>query len=489
MQPVEGTNMERSTDAPAESETCFLSVSHFWYLNHIYKEEIQGILDRNGVTMEPEVTVAFKSRRKDGNQAKALEEFTDLTRKTLSGSDITNIPLKHLDAQKLVDSLNIVKAPDEKLLLVLSSQEMSVHGPSPGCNAIRNSLAASQGTNYRFCKGATWAPSQNSPGLVLNIRDHLSEEGLTMERSDWDQMTNSLRNHISDIETKFGVRFSGWRSSGGKFTIKAQYGKSEKNPSMESHATRALVRLYQRFVTSQRLKDTRSSRSDQQSIAEPRVAPSTGQVSNGQWRPSKAEAALGRDEGASGGESEEEKCPICLDSFTDKTKLKCKHEFCTSCLNKAVKSQGRICPVCKDVFGVVEGDQPDGKMEFNKNRTQLPGFRGCGTIVISYEIPPGRQTVCVLPLIPEDNSGIWFVKLSFDLQEKHPNPGQLFNGTRRTAYLPDNKEGNEVLKLLIKAFERKLIFTVGRSRTTGCENQVTWNDIHHKTCIHGGPLR
>lgn len=71
--------------------------------------------------------------------------------------------------------------------------------------------------------------------------------------------------------------------------------------------------------------------------------------------------------------------------------------------------------------------------------------------------------------------------------EQHPKPGQWYSGINRTAYLPDNKEGREVLQLLKKAFDQKLIFTVGTSRTTGMENQVTWNDIHHKTSSSGGP--
>lgn len=467
-----------------------LSVSHFWYLNYIYKTEIQKILEQNGVTMEPELTVAFKLRRKDGDQAKALEEFTDLTRKTLSGSDTTNIPLKHLNAEKLMDSLNIAKAGDSKLLLVLSPQEMTVHGPSLGCNAIRKSLAASQGTNYKFCEGAEWALSQKSSDLVLNIMDPLSKDGLTMEMSDWDQMSTSQRDAIGGIEAKFGIQFKGWHSIEGKFTVKAHYRGPEKNPAMESHAIRALVRLYQKFVTSQRLRNAWSSRSDHQSVAMPRVAPSTGPVSNGQWRPSKAEAALGLDEGASGGDSEEEKCPICLDSFTDRMQLKCKHEFCKNCLTEAVKRQGKICPVCKDVFGAVEGNQPDGKMDVYKERhMSLPGFEGCGTIVITYRIPSGLQTVSVLPLNSTGQLRYLVFNPLFDLQEKHPNPGKKFHGTTRTAYLPNNAEGNKVLKLLKIAFDRGLVFTVGTSQTTGAENQVTWNDIHHKTSTTGGPSR
>jgi deltex-like protein len=61
-----------------------------------------------------------------------------------------------------------------------------------------------------------------------------------------------------------------------------------------------------------------------------------------------------------------------------------------------------------------------------------------------------------------------------------------FPSTHRTAYLPDNKEGNEVLLLLVEAFNRKLIFTIGRSVTTGQDNRIVWNGIHHKTNTSGG---
>jgi len=63
----------------------------------------------------------------------------------------------------------------------------------------------------------------------------------------------------------------------------------------------------------------------------------------------------------------------------------------------------------------------------------------------------------------------------------HPNPGQPYSGTRRSAYLPNNAEGNEICQLLRRAFDAGLVFTVGRSNTTGRDNVVIWNDIHHKT--------
>ena len=70
--------------------------------------------------------------------------------------------------------------------------------------------------------------------------------------------------------------------------------------------------------------------------------------------------------------------------------------------------------------------------------------------------------------------------------KEHPHPGQWYEGTTRQAYLPDTREGREVLQLLRRAFDARLVFTIGTSTTTGLPNQITWNDIHHKTSLSGG---
>lgn len=83
---------------------------------------------------------------------------------------------------------------------------------------------------------------------------------------------------------------------------------------------------------------------------------------------------------------------------------------------------------------------------------------------------------------------MWCLKCLFiTLQPEHPNPGVRYSSTSRTAFLPACAEGEKVLRLLKKAFDRRLIFTVGRSATTGLNNVITWNDIHHKTSTSGGP--
>lgn len=70
----------------------------------------------------------------------------------------------------------------------------------------------------------------------------------------------------------------------------------------------------------------------------------------------------------------------------------------------------------------------------------------------------------------------------------HPNPGREYYavGFPRVAYLPDSAKGRKVLRLLNEAWRRRLVFTVSRSHTTGCEDVVSWN-LPHKTDIGPGP--
>ncbi|NWV76415.1 DTX3L ligase, partial [Dasyornis broadbenti] len=164
-------------------------------------------------------------------------------------------------------------------------------------------------------------------------------------------------------------------------------------------------------------------------------------------------------------EKEEDECPICRDRIKNKETLeKCKHAFCKSCIDKAMAYK-QACPVCNTVCGVLRGNQPEGKMSVTTMSFSLPGYPNCSTIQIDYFMKGGIQT------------------------SSHPNPGQRYGSTHRRAYLPDNKEGREILQLLRRAFNQKLIFTVGQSRTTGEQNVITWNDIHHKTATNGGPTQ
>ncbi|XP_058877844.1 E3 ubiquitin-protein ligase DTX4-like [Acipenser ruthenus] len=177
----------------------------------------------------------------------------------------------------------------------------------------------------------------------------------------------------------------------------------------------------------------------------------------------------------------EEDCTICMEKLASPSgyknapgqplvkpdlvgKLtKCGHVYHLHCLvamyNNGNKDGSLQCPTCKTIYGVKTGTQPPGKMEYHAIPHSLPGHPDCRTIRVIYNIPPGIQG-------PE-----------------HTNPGKPFTarGFPRHCYLPDNEKGRKVLKMLLVAWDRRLIFTVGVSSTTGESDTVIWNEVHHKT--------
>ncbi|XP_035492048.1 E3 ubiquitin-protein ligase DTX4 isoform X1 [Scophthalmus maximus] len=141
----------------------------------------------------------------------------------------------------------------------------------------------------------------------------------------------------------------------------------------------------------------------------------------------------------------------------------CGHQYHFLCLvamyNNGNKDGSLQCPTCKTIYGVKTGNQPAGKMEYHVIPHSLPGHPDSKSIRIIYNIPPGIQG-------PE-----------------HPNPGKPFTarGFPRHCYLPDSERGRKVLRLLLVAWDRRLIFSVGTSSTTGESDTVIWNEVHHKT--------
>ena len=174
---------------------------------------------------------------------------------------------------------------------------------------------------------------------------------------------------------------------------------------------------------------------------------------------------------------ERDKCPICLCKFYEDAIIeyeknpgnvepllntpcdtiileKCiDHFFHIECLNNLICDKDCFrCPVCSKIYGILIGDMPPGTFNAYKSPQRCAGYN-CDTIVINYNF----------------------------------NNGPGYTGTSVGCYLPNNKEGREVLSLLKVAFDRKLTFTVGTSITTGRKNTVVLNGISHKTSLFGGP--
>ncbi|CAI5688065.1 unnamed protein product [Oreochromis niloticus] len=456
-----------TVSALEEMCTCSVPVGHFWYVNHMYEEEMKHIEKKNGVKIMADVKVRFEVDGKHGRPDNALEEFANLVQKSLVESNGSVIPLKFIESDQWSDALKTIQEKENKVLVTLTSETMTVCGPTQSQEAISKCLYADamQTTNTDASPEECEKEFQKtSLKIDMTTKEHPLHAGLIMEESFWKTMARSYNKQVTKIKDKFNVDLKESDIGQGKVNVKAVNKNDEGKASMESHALRALLCLYQKIVaspmTSSQFYGATGFNGTPISQSE---GASNEPVLNDQSASRMCNTDPPTDSGKTAGDQKDERCPLCLDKFKNKKQLKCKHEFCKDCLRQAQEANGPICPICRVVFGKIIGDQPDGRMSHQTLRTSLPGYSDCGTIVISYEIQSGIQTA------------------------KHPNPGQHYYGIQRTAYLPNNKEGNEVLRLLKKAFDQRLIFTVGTSRTTGLDGQVTWNDIHHKTSTSGGP--
>lgn len=164
---------------------------------------------------------------------------------------------------------------------------------------------------------------------------------------------------------------------------------------------------------------------------------------------------------------DEEKCTICMYEFNeqDSNKIvklnKCEgHFFHLECIEMCHKGAHLRCPICGYIYGIMTGDMPPGTMYVMKHSPDTIEIEGCPNtpvLEIIYQMKAGTRDNIQYP------------------------------GTKRHAFLPCTKEGEEILRLLLISFERRLTFTIGTSVTTGRPNQIIWNGIHHKTSVGGGP--
>ncbi|XP_005181037.1 protein deltex [Musca domestica] len=166
-------------------------------------------------------------------------------------------------------------------------------------------------------------------------------------------------------------------------------------------------------------------------------------------------------------------CPMCMEELVHNAQnpaialSRCQHLMHLQCLNGMIIAQQNEmnknlfieCPVCGIVYGEKIGNQPNGTMSWSILSKSLPGHEGQNTIQIVYDIASGIQS------------------------SEHPHPGRAFFavGFPRVCYLPDCPLGRKVLRFLKIAFDRRLLFSIGRSVTTGREDVVIWNSVDHKT--------
>ena len=93
-------------------------------------------------------------------------------------------------------------------------------------------------------------------------------------------------------------------------------------------------------------------------------------------------------------------CSICLNTAQKPKQLKCGHQFCTKCIDDALKYSQR-CPNCMRSVSKLCGDQPEnGRMTHVVEKQSLQGHTGYGMIVITYHFPAGVQQVRAVHPVP-----------------------------------------------------------------------------------------
>ncbi|KAL4455383.1 hypothetical protein ABPG74_012535 [Tetrahymena malaccensis] len=133
------------------------------------------------------------------------------------------------------------------------------------------------------------------------------------------------------------------------------------------------------------------------------------------------------------------------------------HFFHKSCLKMMIQSTYIKCPVCSKIYGIMIGDQPPGTMSIYLDKYSFcDGYPNKSTIVIEMNMNSTTKN------------------------------GNYVPPTSRVGYLPNTEEARKILEMFKIAFKRRLLYTIGKSVTTGKDNRIIWNGVHFKTNIYGG---
>ncbi|NXO62505.1 DTX3L ligase, partial [Phainopepla nitens] len=462
------------------------------YFNHTCKEEIKELQKRFGASIgvkghDEDNTLIYLSCGKSPESLQAASDFF-ITTFQKTTKDLTEEKVPVTNSYTLKETIMKLNERFRNLLAKEEGNQLLLRGPGSEILAAQKFLAE-EGEN-----------SQAEKNMKILFECYKYRPGIKVDASVFKLLENRLSKEIENINGKFDTLVEIRENSDGQKFI--MFRPKHKTFDMSSHASESFINAFQSLMLREKMKLSEDQKKTSNMLLNAKKnedklisslpgylyapdkyiedstqtknrAPLSSDLSSQEATGvSKKSSVRQKNNLSSEGQSqakteekEEDECPICRDRIKNKETLeKCKHAFCKNCIDTAMTYKP-ACPVCNTICGVLTGNQPDGKMSTTTQGFSLPGYPNCGTIQIDYAMSGGIQT------------------------SSHPNPGQSYGPAHRTAYLPDNEEGREILQLLRRAFQQKLIFTVGQSRTTGQKNVITWNDIHHKTATVGGPTQ
>ncbi|XP_078542386.1 E3 ubiquitin-protein ligase DTX3L-like [Lissotriton helveticus] len=494
-EPMTGTHY-REQDSTKEQDTNILRLPlfHYEYLNKVCADKISAIQQRHQVDILPEVVLKLQDKGGQGyaQVEKALDALTNAIQPLITDLGQTKFSISESERQYVVNAFRQIQKNKPLYTLMELEEEVAITGPKSNLKQVKDELLE-------------LVKSKTMPKAVLKIENKMTTmvKEMDVPKLHWEILENLFRKELDTINSIYQVLIEPEILSH-KGSVRILMKNQCATQDLSGNALQAFVSLYQKAMTSCIVRAVDGRRRDRVRVLYDEIrfshqgvrciVPEGGglaliglpqhvevAVRDIEERlgekifphlPSGSVGASGllsssvsaqpKKEAANGLNDEKENCCICMDNFEEKITTPCNHSFCKMCWDRAMASKPE-CPICKKTYGKIEGNQPEGTMTHRPLKDQLPGFGYCGTIEIQYHFPSGIQS------------------------HKHPYPGKPYTGATRSAYLPDNTEGQDILRMLQQAFNQKLIFTIGESRTTGVENTVTWNDIHHKTNIYGGP--
>ncbi|XP_005991517.1 E3 ubiquitin-protein ligase DTX3L [Latimeria chalumnae] len=484
-----------------------MSISCYDYVNNAFREEIDTILKNNHVYPVSEVLLTFKpvpGCKVLASVDKAQDAFTELFQNAVWNIETIKMPVTQAQSEAMKTAFCKLQKSHRRFTLSEDKGDLILTGPRQDLQQFQKKLQLA-------------ATGKQPAEFILEPDGKFLKDGIEVNSAIWKVLQQCVKEELENLKEKYGVELDA-KPDSSKDPLTVIIRSKPGTFALAGHAYWAFIDLYQKTainlfqIAVEDPKDVSPVSIFYQEIAvsHPNViakcnteefklvglqakvmslvreiqgymkkkvfkaVPGTDPSTTGSWNVNGLAGGKAASDSNSTSldlkwpgataqhvEKEKERCPICLDSFQEKQTLRCNHSFCSRCWQQA-KTVTPMCPICKAVYGMIEGNQPPGTMNWRFINHSLPGY-SCPTIEIEYKFLSGVQS------------------------ESHPHPGKHYEGTQRTAYLPDNKEGKHVLELLQRAFKQKLVFTVGPSRTSGRDNQVTWNDIHHKTNMIGGP--
>ena len=143
----------------------------------------------------------------------------------------------------------------------------------------------------------------------------------------------------------------------------------------------------------------------------------------------------------------------------------CSHVFHIGCIHRWLSDKS-TCPVCRKSLFTITGFQPRSPLslfEVLESPTEcLQGYPECGSLTLKFHVAPGTQT------------------------SDMPMPGEPYFGMNLTCFLPNNSEGQEIVRLFRIAWNRGLLFRVGFNPNTRRMDCVVPNGFEFKVRQDGG---